>query len=76
MDSNDVTYFLLREAEEFTHRSSRMLWDQQRGALLLGQNQELRLPDPDSAAALAAWATAAPLVLDAFYQQGLSLIHI
>lgn len=70
MDSNDVTYFLLREAEEFTHRSSRMLWDQQRGALLLGQNQELRLPDPDSAAVLAAWATAAPLVLDAFYQQG------
>ena len=70
MDSNNVAYFLLRNAEEFAHRSSRMLWDQQRGALLLGQNQELRLPAVASGEALAAWADATPLVLDAFYQQG------
>jgi hypothetical protein len=70
MDSNNQHYFLLREAAEFAHRSSRMLWDERRGALVLAQNQALRLPASDAAAALSAWASAQPLVVDGFLQQG------
>lgn len=70
MDSNHVPCFLIREPGEFAHRSAHILWDPHRKALVLGQNQCLRLPGTDSAAALAQWTDAAPLAVDEFGQQG------
>jgi phage tail-like protein len=70
MDSNNVNYFLIREADEFANRSTRIQWDRSRRALVLAQNQELRLPASDAVAALAEWQNARPLVFDAFAQQG------
>jgi len=69
MDINGQSYFLLREAEEFSHRSTQLLWDDSREALILAQNQQLRLPASDTAAALQAWQNAQPLVVDQFNQQ-------
>ena len=43
MDINGQRYFLLREAEEFDHRSSRLLWQPHKRSLTLAQNQGLRL---------------------------------
>ncbi len=68
MDSNNLPYFLLREPEEFDQNSSRLLWDTRRNALVLAQNQELRLPANSLAASLAAWRAAKPLVFDKFAQ--------
>lgn len=69
MDSNNTPYFLLREPEEFANRSSRVVWNQQKKALVIAQNQELRLPASDSAFALDQWENATPLALDESFQQ-------
>lgn len=68
MDTNNLPYFLLREPEELEQNSSRFLWDSRRKALLLAQNQELRLAASDPAASLVAAAAAKPLVFDKFAQ--------
>lgn len=70
MNINRQPHFLLREPEEFAQQSSGLLWDEQRRALVLAQNQELYLPTSDPAAALNVWTTARPLVVDQFAQQG------
>jgi phage tail-like protein len=69
-DVNNTLHFLLREPDEFDHRSSNFIWDSGRKALIMAQQQELRLPESNTAAALAAWAAARPLVIDAFGQLG------
>src|SRR5882672_3755798 len=69
-DVNNTLHFLLREPDEFDHRSSNFIWDPGRKALIMAQQQELRLPESNTAAALAAWAAARPLVIDAFGQLG------
>ncbi|HWV14428.1 MAG TPA: phage tail protein [Cellvibrio sp.] len=68
MDSNNLPYFLLREPDEFEQNSSRFLWDTRRNALVLAQNQELRLPAANIPASIAAWSAAKPLVFDKFGQ--------
>jgi len=70
MDINATPYFLVREPAEFAHRSARFGWDARRGAFVMLQTQSLRLPGLAAAAALAAWADAAPLVQDPFGQLG------
>jgi len=69
MDINGQRYFLLREPEDFSNRSSRLLWQPQRKALTLAQNQELRLPNSDPVAALARWDSLQALAFDNFGQQ-------
>ena len=69
MDVNNTPYFLLRSAAEFEEGSRRLQWHAGRRALTLAQNQALRLPQgEDAVAALAAWADARPMAVDAFYQ--------
>lgn len=68
MDINNTPYFLLRGPEELDQGSSRMLWDAQRSALVLAQDQDLRLPESDATAALTAWENANALVYDNFGQ--------
>lgn len=68
MDVNNTPYFLLRERTELDHRSSRLLWDEQRSALVLAQDQALRLPESDAVAAITDWQNASPLVYDHFGQ--------
>jgi Phage tail protein (Tail_P2_I) len=68
MDVNGLSYFLLREAEEFDFDSSRLLWNSQSKALTLAQNQEMRLPSTGKAASLARASTAKPLVFDRYGQ--------
>lgn len=72
MDINGQRYFLLREAEEFHHRSSRLLWQPSKRALTLAQNQQLRLPANDMTLALSTWENDQvqhALVQDKFGQQ-------
>lgn len=69
MDSNQQSYFLLREADEFATRATQLVWSDQRSALVLAQNQLLRLPASDEASALSLWDSARPLVLDPYFQQ-------
>ncbi len=69
MDINGQHYFLLREPSELSHRSSRLLWNPQRGALTLAQNQQLRLPISDVANALAMWDGLQSVVYDHYGQQ-------
>lgn len=68
MDVNNTPYFLIREAEEFSHRSQRFVWDSRRQALVLAQSQDLRLPAVAAAEALPVWQAAAPLVQDKYKQ--------
>ena len=68
MDVNNTPYFLLRERSELDHRSSRLLWDEQRSALVLAQDQALRLPESDAGASITEWENASPLVYDNFGQ--------
>jgi Phage tail protein (Tail_P2_I) len=68
MDVNGLSYFLLREADEFEFDSTRLHWHSQHKALTLAQNQELRLPTTGKAASLARLATAKPLVFDRYGQ--------
>ena len=68
MDSNNLPYFLLREPGEFAFDSYRLEWHSQCHALLLAQNQELRLPTTGKTASLARLATATPLVFDRYGQ--------
>ncbi|MEW5755358.1 MAG: phage tail protein [Pseudomonadota bacterium] len=70
MDINNTPYFLLRSAEEFEQGSSRLQWNRNLQALTLAQNQALRLPASNPAAALAAWESSTPLALDNFNQVG------
>lgn len=70
MDVNNTPYCLLRSADEFGHGSSRLRWHAGLGALVLAQDQPLRLPATDPAAALLAWAASTPLGLDRFNQTG------
>lgn len=67
MDVNNTPCFLLRSADEFSNGSTRLSWNQTHQALVLAQNQTLRLPasNPD---ALTAWQDARPLALDRFNQ--------
>ena len=69
MDINGQKYFLIREPKEFSHRSSRLLWNPQRGALTLSQNQEIRLPEEHISDALTLWETATSIGLDSYFQQ-------
>ncbi|GLS27838.1 phage tail protein [Marinibactrum halimedae] len=64
MDTNHTRYFLLRTAEEFEQGSSRLHWHPTHRALMLTQNQTLRLPASEPATALAAWENATPLLVD------------
>lgn len=68
MDSNNLPYFLLREPEEFEVDSYRLEWHSDCNALMLAQNQELRLPATGKAVSLARLATATPLVFDRYGQ--------
>jgi phage tail-like protein len=68
MDANHTPYFLLRTPEEFEQGSARLRWDGALGALTLAQNQSLRLPASDAAAALTAWTDSRPLCIDRFNQ--------
>ena len=68
MDVNNLPYFLLREREEFDFNSHRLEWHQDCKALMLAQNQELRLANPSKAASLASLAAARPLVFDHYGQ--------
>lgn len=68
MDVNNTPYCLIRTAEEFDQGSTRLRWNTALQALTLAQQQTLRLPASNPAAALAAWATATPLALDGFNQ--------
>ena len=68
MDTNNLPYFLLREPEEFAADSYRLEWHSDCNALMLAQNQELRLPTTGKAASLARLATATPLVFDRYGQ--------
>jgi phage tail-like protein len=70
VDINGQRYLLLREAEDFSNRSSRFLWHPQRAALILAPNQDLRLPASDPATALVFWDTLQPLANDKYGQQG------
>ena len=44
MDSNNTPYFLFRTQGEFENGSSRLHWNAARQALMLPQDQTLRLP--------------------------------
>ncbi|OZG70295.1 phage tail protein [Hahella sp. CCB-MM4] len=68
MDTNNTRYFLFRQAEEFEQGSSRLLWHGKHQALMLAQNQTLRLPEVDFGSALTAWENATPLLADQFGQ--------
>lgn len=70
MDVNNTPYCLLRTADEFEQGSTRLHWNSAQQALTLVQNQTLRLPAADPAAALAAWQSSTPLALDSFNQVG------
>lgn len=67
MDVNNTPYFLLRDADEFSNGSTRLSWNKSHQALVLAQNQTLRLPVPDPDP-LTVWENATPLVLDRFNQ--------
>ncbi len=70
MDSNNTPHFLLREENEFRNRSRRFCWNSQRGALVLAQNQTLRLPSSNPTNTVVAWENSQPLVQDSFGQLG------
>ncbi|WP_445367839.1 hypothetical protein ACH5Y9_23925 [Methylomonas sp. BW4-1] len=70
MDVNNTPYFLLRGQTDFEQGSSHLSWNTGVQALTLAQNQALRLPAADSAAALLAWQNSVPLALDSFNQIG------
>lgn len=70
MDINGTPYLLLREPSDFVTGSAQFGWNPRRGAFTLRQEQGLRLPQVQAAAALAAWQTARPLVRDPFGQIG------
>ena len=67
MDTNNTPYFLLRSAAEFDNGANRLGWNQARQALVLAQDQVLRLPATDPTP-LDVWNAAAPLALDRFGQ--------
>lgn len=68
MDTNNLPYFLLREADEFDFDSQRLEWHSDARALTLAQNQELRLPNTGKTASLARLDSAKPLVFDRYGQ--------
>lgn len=68
MDVNNTPYFLLRSEAEFEQASTRLQWHAGKQALTLAQNQSLRLPASDAAAALTAWQSTRPMAVDTFYQ--------
>ncbi|GGO76206.1 hypothetical protein GCM10011348_02860 [Marinobacterium nitratireducens] len=68
MDVNNTPYFLLRSEAEFAEGSRRLQWHAGKQALTLAQNQSLRLPAGDAAAAIAAWQASTPMAVDAYYQ--------
>lgn len=68
MDINGQHYFLLKEPNEFSNRSTRFLWNPQRKALTLAQNQELRLPQNNITAALESWDAAIAVAQDSYGQ--------
>ncbi|QSB00824.1 phage tail protein [Methylomonas sp. EFPC1] len=70
MDVNNTSYFLLKGQADFEQGSSHLSWNAGLQALTLAQNQALRLPASDPAAALLAWQNSAPLALDSFNQIG------
>lgn len=70
MDVNQTPYFLFREPADFDHGSALFAWDGRRGALVLAQDQALRLANTGPAAALDAWRAARALVRDPFGQIG------
>ncbi|WKJ89990.1 phage tail protein [Methylomonas montana] len=70
MDVNNTPYFLLRGQADFEQGSSHLSWNPSLHALTLAQNQALRLPASDPAAALLAWQASRPLALDSFNQIG------
>jgi phage tail-like protein len=67
MDINNTPYILLRREAEFEHRSRRLSWHSRHRALMLAQNQTLKLPATNPAA-LAIWEASTPLALDGFNQ--------
>ena len=68
MDVNNTPYLLVRTETEFENGSTRLQWRQDHQALMLAQNQSLRLPGTNPPAALDAWAQSTPLALDGFNQ--------
>ncbi len=68
MDVNNTPYFLLRGEAELTEGSSRLHYNHALQALSLAQDQDLRLPASNPAAALSLWQTAKPMAVDSFYQ--------
>ncbi|MDJ0621411.1 MAG: phage tail protein [Desulfocapsaceae bacterium] len=68
MDVNNTPYFLLRSEVELAEGSSRLHYNHALQALGLAQNQDLRLPASDPAAALSIWQTTKPMAVDSFYQ--------
>lgn len=68
MDVNNTPYILLRTPDEFENLSGRLSWNATHQALMLAQDQPLRLPAADPAAALGAWAASTPLAMDTFNQ--------
>lgn len=70
MDVNNTRFFLLRDRQEFAHRSSSFSWDSNRNGLTLAQNQALRIPGAGTPESVAAWQAATPLVVDQFGQVG------
>ncbi|WP_150048152.1 phage tail protein I [Methylomonas rhizoryzae] len=70
MDVNNTPYFLLRGAADFEQDSLELAWNPKAHALTLAQNQALRLPVSDPAAALLAWQNAEAMAVDSFGQIG------
>ena len=70
MDVNNTRFFLLRDRQEFAHRSTSFSWDSKRNALALAPNQALRLPRASTPESEAAWQSATPLLVDQFGQIG------
>lgn len=70
MDINRTPFFLLNSAEQLLGETSTFAWHTRRRALVLAQNQQLRLSTIAPGAAAQAWRDSRPLAFDAHGQLG------
>ncbi len=70
MDVNQTPYFLLNSAEELLGASESFAWHARRRALVLAQDQQLRLSTATPTEARQAWNDSRPLALDRHGQLG------
>lgn len=72
MDSNGSRFLLMNQAEDFALRDAPdCLWNPRLSALIMAQQQELRLPSTPIEDAQEAWEKQSPLLMDTYQQLGM-----